>query len=150
MRRDIKNIRQVVRGEYVATPVKNAFNGKISYWMSKRGCTLAIYMFTVETGESVEAFERRLSEEGFKEEIPRLEERLSYEELWAEYEALQDEYDKLEERRGDADEIQEELDECEEELENADRNLRHLDTKLRSWFFSIIRDTLVRKTLSPD
>ena len=76
MRRDIKNIRQVVRGEYVATPVKNAFNGKISYWMSKRGCILAIYMFTVETRESVEAFERRLSEEGFKEEIPRLEERL--------------------------------------------------------------------------
>lgn len=76
MRRDIKNIRQVVWGEYVATPVKNAFNGKISYWLSKRGRTLAMYMFTVENGESVEAFERRLSEEGFKEEIPRLEEQL--------------------------------------------------------------------------
>ena len=70
-----KNIRQVIRGEYVMTPIKNAFNNKTSYWMSKQGCVAAMYLFTVEgQGETVEEFEERLSEKGFKREIPRFEE----------------------------------------------------------------------------
>lgn len=69
------NIRQVIRGEYVATPIKNAFNDKISYWFSKNGCKLSIYMFTVGNGDTKEDFKWRLSQEGFNEFIPRLEER---------------------------------------------------------------------------
>lgn len=73
-----KNIRQVIHGDYVATPVKNAFNNKTSYWLSKRGRTLSMYMFTVEgNGDSVKDFEWKLSEEGFLQYIPMLEECLS-------------------------------------------------------------------------
>ena len=72
----MKNIRQVVRGEYVATPIKNAFNNKTSYWFSKRDCTMAMYMFTVEGNGDTEAqFEARLSQESFNEFIPMFEER---------------------------------------------------------------------------
>ena len=35
-----------VYGDYVLTPCKNAFNNKISYWLSKRDCTVAVYSFT--------------------------------------------------------------------------------------------------------
>ena len=70
------NIRQVIRGKYVATPIKNAFNNKTSYWFSKKGCTLALYMFTVGNGDSESDFEKRLSEKGFEEIIPRFEEEL--------------------------------------------------------------------------
>ena len=73
----MKNIRQVIRGEYVATPIKNAFNNKTSYWLSKNGCTIALYMFTVEgNGDTDAEFEERLSERGFNEVIPRFEEHL--------------------------------------------------------------------------
>lgn len=71
----MKNIRQVIRGEYVATPIKNAFNEKTSYWFSKKDCTISIYMFTVEgNGDSEKDFEERLSEKGFNEFIPMFEE----------------------------------------------------------------------------
>ena len=40
------NHRQVIKGDYVLTPIKNAFNSKTSYWMSKRGYVLAVYCFT--------------------------------------------------------------------------------------------------------
>lgn len=33
-------------GDYVLTPIKNAFNNKTSYWLSKKGCTKAIYCFS--------------------------------------------------------------------------------------------------------
>lgn len=36
----------IIYGDYVLTPCKNAFNEKISYWLSKKGCTIAIYAFT--------------------------------------------------------------------------------------------------------
>lgn len=72
----MKKIRQVIHGEYVATPIKNAFNGKTSYWLSKSGCTIAIYMFTVEgNGMSDREFEERLSQKGFNDYIPMFEER---------------------------------------------------------------------------
>lgn len=71
----MKNIRQVIRGEYVATPIKNAFNNKTAYWFSKEGCTIALYMFTVEgNGDTEKDFEERLSEKGFAEFIPMFEE----------------------------------------------------------------------------
>lgn len=72
----MKKIRQVIHGEYVATPIKNAFNGKTSYWLSKSGCTIAIYMFTVEgNGMSDREFEERFSQKGFEDYIPMFEER---------------------------------------------------------------------------
>lgn len=37
---------QVVVGDYVLSPCKNAFNDKISYWISKKDCTVAYYAFT--------------------------------------------------------------------------------------------------------
>lgn len=41
---------QKIFGEYVATPIKNAFNSKTAYWLSKSNCTVSIYMFTCENG----------------------------------------------------------------------------------------------------
>jgi len=42
--------KQKIFGEYVATPIKNAFNSKTAYWLSKANCTVSIYMFTCENG----------------------------------------------------------------------------------------------------
>ena len=33
-------------GDYVITKVNNAFNDKVSYWISKRECAKAYYCFT--------------------------------------------------------------------------------------------------------
>ena len=41
---------QKIFGEYVATPIKNAFNEKTAYWLSKANCMVSIYMFTCENG----------------------------------------------------------------------------------------------------
>lgn len=46
-------IRQHVFGDYVFTPIKNAFNEKTSWWVSKRGYTRAFYCFTADTPEEV-------------------------------------------------------------------------------------------------
>lgn len=41
------NNKKVFRnGDYVLTPCQNAFNGKISYWISKKDHTIALYAFT--------------------------------------------------------------------------------------------------------
>ena len=45
-----KEYKQIVIGEYVATPIKNAFNSKTAYWLSKANCMVSIYMFTCENG----------------------------------------------------------------------------------------------------
>lgn len=37
---------QIILGDYVFTPIKNAFNNKTSYWVSKRNHTIAMYAFT--------------------------------------------------------------------------------------------------------
>lgn len=42
-------------GDYVFSPCQNAFNRKTSWWLSKRGCTVALYCFTAETGAEVDA-----------------------------------------------------------------------------------------------
>lgn len=41
-----------VFGEYVFTPVLNAFNNKTSWWISKKGCTQAMYCFTGDEKEA--------------------------------------------------------------------------------------------------
>lgn len=40
---------QYVQGDYVLTGVKNAFNDKTSYWMSKRDHVTAVYCFSANT-----------------------------------------------------------------------------------------------------
>ena len=36
----------IIHGDYVLTPCKNVFNSKTSYWISKKGYTIAVYAFT--------------------------------------------------------------------------------------------------------
>ena len=36
-----------VYGDYVIAPIKNAFNDKISYWISKKHYSVAYYCFSV-------------------------------------------------------------------------------------------------------
>ena len=38
--------KQIIVGDYVFTPCKNAFNNKTSYWISKRNFTISLYVFT--------------------------------------------------------------------------------------------------------
>lgn len=42
-------------GDYVFSPCQNAFNGKTSWWLSKKDCTVAIYCFTAGTTAEVDA-----------------------------------------------------------------------------------------------
>lgn len=37
---------QIIVGDYVFSPCKNGFNDKTSYWVSKKGYTIAVYAFT--------------------------------------------------------------------------------------------------------
>lgn len=46
-------IRHHVFGDYVFTPVRNAFNKKTSWWISKKGYTRAFYCFTADTAKEV-------------------------------------------------------------------------------------------------
>ena len=41
-------------GQYVLTPIRNAFNQKTSWWISKAGATLACYCFTSSDPKEVE------------------------------------------------------------------------------------------------
>lgn len=43
-----------VFGDYVFTPIKNAFNDRTSWWISKRGYTKAFYCFTADDEREVE------------------------------------------------------------------------------------------------
>lgn len=42
-------------GDYVFSPCQNAFNRKTSWWLSKKGCTVALYCFTAGTGKEADA-----------------------------------------------------------------------------------------------
>lgn len=42
-------------GDFVFSPCQNAFNGKTSWWLSKKDCTVAIYCFTAGTTTEVDA-----------------------------------------------------------------------------------------------
>lgn len=41
------NFKTIVVGDYVFTPIKNQFNDKTAYWLSKKWISLAVYCFTV-------------------------------------------------------------------------------------------------------
>lgn len=60
--------------DYVLSPCRNAFNGKTSYWLSKKGCVIAVYCFTPLFKD------KRMSLEGITEmiesTIPLLESKL--------------------------------------------------------------------------
>lgn len=59
-------------GDYVFSPCQNAFNGKTSWWLSKKGCTVAIYCFTAGTTAEADA---QLSVGGGQAYIQMFEER---------------------------------------------------------------------------
>lgn len=59
-------------GDYVFSPCQNAFNGKTSWWLSKKDCTVAIYCFTAGTTAEVDA---QLSVGGEQAYIQMFEER---------------------------------------------------------------------------
>lgn len=40
------NDSQYIFGDYVISSCRNAFNKKVSYWISKKGYTIALYCFT--------------------------------------------------------------------------------------------------------
>ncbi len=40
-------MKTVVVGDYVFRPIRNEFNNKTAYWISKKYCTLSLYCFTV-------------------------------------------------------------------------------------------------------
>ena len=42
-------------GEYVLTPIPNAFNGKTGWWLSKRDHTLSVYCFSTLPHDTNEA-----------------------------------------------------------------------------------------------
>lgn len=48
------DIPQYLNGDYVIVGVPNAFNGKTSYWISKKGCTISAYCFSAYTPEEVQ------------------------------------------------------------------------------------------------
>lgn len=43
--------------DYVLTPIKNAFNEKTSWWLSKQGCALAMYCFSTSGSERLQKVE---------------------------------------------------------------------------------------------
>lgn len=43
-----------VFGDYVLTPVPNAFNGRTSWWISKKGLTTARYCFTASDEKEIQ------------------------------------------------------------------------------------------------
>lgn len=47
-----------IHDDYVIQPVQNAFNKKISYWISKKGYTISLYCFSSEKQESYEVIDK--------------------------------------------------------------------------------------------
>lgn len=70
-----ENLKQIIVGDYVCTPIKNAFNNKTAYWLSKDGCMLSLYMFTAEECFSQEDFDSRFSDESLAQYITMFEQR---------------------------------------------------------------------------
>ena len=62
-------------GDYVFSPCQNAFNGKTSWWLSKKDCTVAIYCFTAGTTAEVDA---QLSAGGEQAYIQMFKERTGF------------------------------------------------------------------------
>lgn len=74
MKVEEKDLKQIIMGDYVLTPIKNAFNKKHSYWVSKKGYTLSLYMFTIEDCLNEKDLEDRLSYNNVKIYLAMLEE----------------------------------------------------------------------------
>lgn len=70
-----ENLKQIIVGDYVCTPIKNAFNNKTAYWLSKDGCMLSLYMFTAEDCFSQEDFDSRFTDESLAQYITMFEQR---------------------------------------------------------------------------
>ncbi len=49
----LEQLEQIIQGDYVFTPIPNAFNKEIAYWVSKKGYTVAVYCFTAYTAADV-------------------------------------------------------------------------------------------------
>lgn len=60
-----------IYGEYVLQGIPNAFNDKISYWLSKKGMTVAYYCFSTNNPEEVKEHDIlgyiHMAEERFKQ-----------------------------------------------------------------------------------
>jgi len=69
-------LKQVVYGPYVATPIPNAFNNKTAYWLSKDGYTLSMYMFSVDNFTTKRDLQELLSKENVLSYVVMLEERM--------------------------------------------------------------------------
>lgn len=52
--RESKDAPCIIYGDYVLTAHRNAFNDKTSWWISKKGYTVAWYCFTADTATEVE------------------------------------------------------------------------------------------------
>lgn len=72
-----ENLQQVFFGDYVCTPIKNAYNNKTAYWISKKYCTISMYMFTVEHCSNKQDLQNLLSESNVQQHINMLEEKLN-------------------------------------------------------------------------
>lgn len=65
--------RHRIYGDYVVSPINNAFNSKMSWWITKKGCTLAQYCFSTDSEKEA----NDLLEYGIDEYIRLLEDRLN-------------------------------------------------------------------------
>lgn len=74
MKVEENDLKQIIMGDYVLTPIKNAFNKKHSYWVSKKGYTLSLYMFTIEDCLNRKDLEDRLSYDSVKTYFAMFEE----------------------------------------------------------------------------
>lgn len=74
MKVEEKDLKQIIFDDYVLTPIRNAFNKKTSYWVSKKGCTLSLYMFTIEDCLNKKDLEYRLSYDNVKTYLAMFEE----------------------------------------------------------------------------
>lgn len=69
-------LKQKVYGPYVATPIQNAFNDKVAYWLSKKDCMLSLYMFSVDLNMVKSELKEKLSKDSVLSYVLLLEERL--------------------------------------------------------------------------
>lgn len=58
---DLENGTTRVFGDYVLSGCKNAFNGKMSWWLSKKGYTTAMYCFSTPSINFVQEVEYQTS-----------------------------------------------------------------------------------------
>ena len=55
--------RQVIYGQYAVTCMVDAYTGKQTYWLTKRGCRLSMAIYTVTESTTNRELEKVLSEE---------------------------------------------------------------------------------------